>query len=1007
MEGEIYTCLFLVLTSFFIVGFATADIIPTERVTDWNPGIPGGIPNYPITQNAVTDHGAAGDGVQDDTAEIQACLNSLNLNEACYLPAGTYRVSGSSIDIPEGRSLKGAGISSTIIRGPQPDNSGIIHLGSGGYSTSTVLVSDAQNDDRIITVSSAAGFSVGDYIRLDETNDDTIVDPDCPAWASPGSSRDNRCKAQITKIAAINGNTLTLDTPIHHSFRTSFSAGITKITMEERSGVEDLKIEATGGGGVGGNIMFSYCAECWAKNVDIDQFRQSGIQIRSSFRVEIRDSYIHDHAGGFSSGLGYGIDIRYQSSECLIENNALYMMRHHILLHTSGMGNVIAYNYAYYARVDGNINTMSQSITTHSGHTAYNLIEGNIADNIDHDLFSDGSSSYDTVFRNYAVGNRPGLTLNRWPILVMTNNRYHTFVGNVIGEAGTSGLYEWDGTQCNSGTYFGYRLDVSGNNCNPASSTHVTDTTYRHQNLVRYTDPDYLDFEPGADSSIPDSLYLDSKPAFFGNRPWPGIGSDLSPLIGELPAKNRFDNIMAGTVYECNDGMDNDWDGLYDYPSDPGCSSSADDDEGGASCSVANDCQNLECNTKNCIANSCVYTNVADGALCTNNGQFCDGTETCQAGTCVNSGNPCPPDSYSCTTESCNEATDSCDITYDQASCDDSNPCTDDTCIGSGGNPITGCQFTNNNNPCPDGFACTTNEICSGGACSVTLNHSYCTDSLPTDCTDGTCTSTGCDYLPQGCGGPSGLVLWLRFDEGMGLSTTDSSGNGNDGTINGATWTTGRMGQALLFNNADEYVRVGTNNINADAGTLAVWALANEFGAYNFIFGHTTTPAYANRIQLYTNDPGGSLDMGLGDQHARATNILDLDTGRWYHIILTWDAPGFEVFVDGVSTISGIYSGLTSISTSADVGNNGNPALAEAWDGIIDDVRIYNRALSPAEITSLYENAFHPADIDEDGCVLMEELLAFIDLWKTPSTDVSMPELMDAIGLWKGGLGCI
>jgi hypothetical protein len=131
-------------------------------------------------------------------------------------------------------------------------------------------------------------------------------------------------------------------------------------------------------------------------------------------------------------------------------------------------------------------------------------------------------------------------------------------------------------------------------------------------------------------------------------------------------------------------------------------------------------------------------------------GQYCNGQETCNAGVCAAGTDPCPEDSYSCTTVSCNEGVDSCSVSRSDPACDDQDPCTDDTCEGDGGDAGTGCSHPFNIAPCDDGIACTTGDACSDGACLTGApDDSLCRD---VDCTNSIChAATGCEYLPIGC----------------------------------------------------------------------------------------------------------------------------------------------------------------------------------------------------------------------------------------------------------------
>jgi len=201
------------------------------------------------------------------------------------------------------------------------------------------------------------------------------------------------------------------------------------------------------------------------------------------------------------------------------------------------------------------------------------------------------------------------------------------------------------------------------------------------------------------------------------------------------------------------------------------------------------------------------------------------------------------------------------------------------------------------------------------------------------------------------------LIGHWKFDEGSGTSATDSSGRGNTGIlVNGPNWTTGKIDGALRFDGVDDAVQIGTDNLNVSGGTITFWIYPESFSSTGqFLFGHATQP-WSNRIQLYTDDASGNLDLGLGDSHTRHTNIQDLNTNIWYHITLTWDGTNYVVYVDGGAKASGTYTGLPILETYADIGNNGYSSnRSEAFSGIIDDVRIYNRALNAAEVSELYD----------------------------------------------------
>ena len=207
------------------------------------------------------------------------------------------------------------------------------------------------------------------------------------------------------------------------------------------------------------------------------------------------------------------------------------------------------------------------------------------------------------------------------------------------------------------------------------------------------------------------------------------------------------------------------------------------------------------------------------------------------------------------------------------------------------------------------------------------------------------------------------LVLMMNFDNRSELGENDTyavdlSKSSNNGSIVNATFNSiGRYGGALEFDESNDSLVVGTTNWNLNL-TISMWFYAKEFSSgtnANYLFGHTTQPAFANRIQIYTNDASGLLDLGIGNSHTLRTNIIDLDTNKWYYVTLTLNGTNYTLYLNGAQIAVGAYSGLTALDSFADIGNNGNPATrAEAFNGTIDEVRIWNRSLSAEEVMQQY-----------------------------------------------------
>ena len=215
-------------------------------------------------------------------------------------------------------------------------------------------------------------------------------------------------------------------------------------------------------------------------------------------------------------------------------------------------------------------------------------------------------------------------------------------------------------------------------------------------------------------------------------------------------------------------------------------------------------------------------------------------------------------------------------------------------------------------------------------------------------------------------GVPAGPVGHWKLDEGEGTIAADSSGNGNDGILNGTAmfWMPddGMIGGALSFDgtaSAADYVEISTADISLAAGTVAMWGnLLPDPQAPDtrYFFGHTTIPPWNSRIQLYMDNADNVLDLGLGDSHSRHQDIMSLTTETWYHVALTWDGANYVVYVNGQEKANGSYTGLDTLNPVADIGNDGRSddvGRTEVFNGLLDDVRIYDRALSADEIGQL------------------------------------------------------
>ena len=195
------------------------------------------------------------------------------------------------------------------------------------------------------------------------------------------------------------------------------------------------------------------------------------------------------------------------------------------------------------------------------------------------------------------------------------------------------------------------------------------------------------------------------------------------------------------------------------------------------------------------------------------------------------------------------------------------------------------------------------------------------------------------------------LVGWWRFDDGSGTTAMDSSGNGNDGTLNGgAQWTDGQIGGAIQFNGTDSSVIAPYIPLNGQSFTIAMWVNPVLYTDQTVIFS-----------QVQTNSQGLSMHYRLwGDGRVRMgfySNDLDTVAGtvadnNWYHITFWYDFENQtrRIYIDGVQTAEDSGAPYNGASGDTRIGMWNNN---QWFRGIIDDVQIYDHPLSQNEIEAV------------------------------------------------------
>lgn len=596
-----------------VAGAATSNFLPADRATIWKPGMMavGGIPARSTVCATLSPNNPA----SDDTVRIQAAINVCPIGQVVQLTAGTFLInSGNYVVINKGITLRGAGPDRTTLAktdGAKPFQSAVgakpsplILVGPSMFSStdnvtdvhgSTDLVADAVKGAYVVKVNDIAGFRPGQIVLLDEASGaEWISDPQGrgQVWAAPdwrvvwqkhkpsvqyvddfapealpttpqsaGSwfSRQDRPTSEIKQIASIAGNTVTFTTPIHISYRSSHAAQLSMYSRPHvtNAGVEDMKLT----GGDAGNLRFNWAAQSWARNIDNTVWHDEGFAIHGSFRIELRDFYVHDAAWAQPGGGGYAISLSAGSSEVLIENGIAVRANKVIAARSAGAGSVVAYNYMDMSY----INTQGSWIETglnasHMVGPHHVLFEGNYGHNADSDN-THGNSVYLTFFRNQLRGirapfdNQAGGRIDdaaqsrngpQRAAGSMAFSYWMTFAGNVLGAPGKMDGWVYE-TSFSGGKPGIWMLGWDAVSPYPTDAK-VAATAIRHGNFDYLTNTVKWDPEI-ADHALPDSLYLAGKPAFFNagrGYTWPWVDAAGPTKLYVLPAKARYD---AGTPF--------------------------------------------------------------------------------------------------------------------------------------------------------------------------------------------------------------------------------------------------------------------------------------------------------------------------------------------------------------------------------------------------------------------------------------------------------------------------
>ena len=219
-------------------------------------------------------------------------------------------------------------------------------------------------------------------------------------------------------------------------------------------------------------------------------------------------------------------------------------------------------------------------------------------------------------------------------------------------------------------------------------------------------------------------------------------------------------------------------------------------------------------------------------------------------------------------------------------------------------------------------------------------------------------------------------VAYWALDEGSGSLASDSSGHGNNGfLLNGPTWTSGNVGSGLSFDGTDDVVAVPDSpSIAAPVQlTIAAWIRHTPTTTFRAIVDKrdSTIDGYDLYIQS-----SGKLFMRVNSFSVQG-NATVADT-TWHHVAGVYDGSSLTLYVDGIVDTS-LTVGGSVLDTTADLylGQHFTADPNIIFAGRMDEIRIYDQALSPSEVADLLVGGGPPGNTGSDG----DWVIAGVDMY--------------------------
>lgn len=212
----------------------------------------------------------------------------------------------------------------------------------------------------------------------------------------------------------------------------------------------------------------------------------------------------------------------------------------------------------------------------------------------------------------------------------------------------------------------------------------------------------------------------------------------------------------------------------------------------------------------------------------------------------------------------------------------------------------------------------------------------------------------------------TGLVAHLPFDEASGTTAPDATGNGHHGLLGeGAIWTSGYRGNAISFDEVDGFIEIPDfNYASGNSFSVSFWfRLADNTGSlYQYVYSHgDVSSAHSCNVYFYENGNSSAPRLRTNVRDSDKTPSTNMDQNEdfidnaWHLYTLTVSPGNLNVYIDGTLKISSTDGGGSyNPSTGIFIGSRNDHNIDRRYGGLVDDFRLYNRALSQSDVMELF-----------------------------------------------------